>query len=163
MKENDEKLSGFSRKCLNSFWDETKFLIIELLKYDEYFDKDKEKLLISTMESQVKIYIRYLLSEKNGKCHPEKLLFLPMEEDLNSISDMIVNTFKSLNGATVKKIIDPLTGAYTNRYFFELLKKTHNNGKSFNLILLDLKAFYTAEDTPKYFLEIILWRIQEIF
>lgn len=151
LKENEEKLSSFSKKCLNSFWDETKTLILELLKYDDHFDKDKEKLLISMMESQVKLYIRYLLSEKNGKCYPEKLLFSSMEDELNNVSTIIVNTFKSLNGATVKKIIDPLTGAYTNRYFFELLKKTHNSGKSFNLILLDLKIFYITEDTQKKF------------
>ena len=151
LKENDEKLSNFSRKCLNSFWDETKILIIKLLKYDDYFDTDKEKLLTSMMESQIKLYIRYLLSEKNGKCYPEKLLFSSMEDDLNSISTMIINTFKSLNRSTVKNTLDPLTGAYTNRYFFELLKKTHNSGNSFNLILLDLKTFYITEDSQKIF------------
>jgi len=151
LKENDEKLSIFSRKYLNSFWNETKMLVMELQKHNEHFDKDKGELLTSMMESQVKIYIRYLLSEKNGKCSPEKLLFLSMEDEVNSISTVIINTFESLNGPTAKKTIDPLTGAYTNRYFFELLKKTHNNGKSFNLIFLDLKTFYITEDTQKKF------------
>lgn len=151
LRKNDKKLSVFSRKFLNSFWDKTNLLTLELLKYDDCFDREKGKLLISMIESEVKIYIRYLLSEKNGKCNPQKLLFSHIEDDLNNISEIVINTFKSLNRNAIKKTTDLLTGAYTNRYFFELLKKTHYSGKSFNLILLDFKTFYITKDSNKIF------------
>lgn len=153
LEENDRKLYHTTKKCLNSFWDETKKIVIDVLNFDQHFkkEKEKEKILLSIMEIEIKLYIRYLLCEKNGKCQPEKLMFLPLENDIVTITDIIVNTFKSLNGITIINNIDPLTGAYTNDYFFELLKKNHDNKKSFNLILLSLKKFYNTEDTQKIF------------
>lgn len=103
------------------------------------------------IESQIKLYIRYLLSEKNGKCSPEKLLFLSMKDDVNTISSIIISTFRSLNGNTHKQTIDPLSGAYTSRYFFKLLKKIHISKTPFNLILLNIKSFYITENPQKNF------------
>ncbi|MGB6127951.1 MAG: TetR family transcriptional regulator [Psychrilyobacter sp.] len=151
LKANDEKLSNISKKDLNSFWDETNLLTIELLKYDEYFDKEKGEFLISMMESQVRLYIRHLFSGNKGKCNSTKLFFSHLEEDMNNISEIVINTFKSLNKNAIKKTIDPSTGAYTNKYFFELLRKTHDNGHSLNLIFLDLKTFYTTKNPQKIF------------
>jgi len=166
LEENDRRLLHTTKKCLNSFWYETKAIVIDVLKFGEHFkkEKEKEKILLSIMEIEIKLYIRYLLSEKNGKCQPEKLMFLPLENDINAISDIIVNTFKSLNGIATIKNIDPLTGAYTNNYFFELLKKNHDNKKSFNLIFLSLEKIYNTENTQKiFFKDSIIKNIVESF
>lgn len=151
LKDHKGKLSPLSKKSLNFFWDETTVFITEFIKYDTFCDNKKRNLLLSMMENQVKLYIRFLLTEKNNNYNYKKSCFLSLENDLESLSSIVTNTFESLNKNSKKVNIDPLTGAYTNKYFFELLKKNHNNKNSFNLILLDLKKFYISKDYQKIF------------
>lgn len=151
LNEKKEKLSYLSKKSLDYFADEIKIVIRDFFKYDAFFDKKKGELLISMMEKQVNLYIIFLLTKNTGKFDMENFSSLSLEKHLDSVSTIVVKIFDSINVIVEDENIDLLTGAYTNKYFFELLMKTYNNGNSFNLIFLELKIFYFSKNANKEF------------
>ncbi len=145
-----DKLSPSVKKLERNFWNETKNILIELLDSNGKIDENKRELLASLLESEMKIYIKYLLTGKNKRFLPGNLTFLDVKHETTHISAMILNTFKSLDLLYPDEITDPLTGAYVNKYFFQILDETRSTGASLQLIFLDFTDFF-LDDCKSFF------------
>lgn len=155
LEEEEDKLSSSTKYWFRYFWVKTKILITDIIKAEEEGTQNKCHLISSMVESELKIYIKHLLFEKNGSYEPEKLLYLDVEKEVENVSAVVINTCRALNVFSSKNIIDPLTGAYINKYFFEMVDRVRSNGNPFHLVFLDL-TFLLRNSKKEFFRDRIL-------
>lgn len=121
IEEKKEKVSSKAHRWIDALWRDSKSVFINGI-HEASKSRIDFPLIERLFENQLKIYLKHLLMDHEGRLNAERVVSMELEKEIKKLTNMIVSNCESLNIIKTCHRYDPLTKAYTPFYVKKELK-----------------------------------------
>lgn len=146
-----EKISSKTCKWVDVLWKDSKSVFINGINEATGSQVDFN-LVERLFENQLKIYLKYLLTDQQGGLSSERIISMNLEEEIKKLAGMIISSCESLNVIGTCNKYDSLTKAYTAAYMKKEVKNILLKEQPFSISFMVFKWPKEEERTVTLFI-----------